>query len=55
MGYYKRHYSGKRNKIVKRSITFEEWLKKIHNLTYKDYLELNEYQQTALRLEFRGW
>ena len=35
--------------------TFEEWLKIIYNMTMEDFYKLNEYQQTALRLEYRGW
>lgn len=35
--------------------TFEEWLKIVHNMTMEDFYKLNEYQQKALRLEYRGW
>lgn len=38
-------------KKVKR--TFEEYLEIIHNMTYADYLQLNEYQQKALDIQYK--
>ncbi len=35
--------------------TFEDWLKRVHNMTMADFYNLNDYQQTALRLEYEGW
>ena len=32
-------------KTIKPKKTFTEFLKDIHNMTYEQYLELNEYQQ----------
>ena len=47
------HQKNGGNNNMKR--TFEEWLKIIHNMTMDDYYNLNEYQQTALHLEYTGW
>lgn len=41
--------------MSKRKRTFSEWLKIIHNMEMWQYYELNEYQQKALQLEYRGW
>lgn len=40
-------------KIRKPKKTFSEFLKDIHNITYEQYLELNEYQQRALDMEHK--
>ena len=34
-------------------MTFIDFLKKIHGLTYVDYLALNDYQKKALDIEYR--
>ena len=38
---------------MKAKRTFEEFLQIIHNMGYAEYLELNEYQQKALDIEYK--
>lgn len=41
---------------MRKKLSFEEWLMKIHGLTLAQYLyDLNEAQQTALDVEYNGY
>lgn len=45
--------SRKRKPPVKRKRTFEEFLRIIHNISYTDYIGLNEFQRKALEIEYK--
>lgn len=45
--------SRKRKPPVKRRRTFEEFLRIIHNISYTDYIGLNEFQRKALEIEYK--
>lgn len=34
---------------------FYNWLKRVYNMTYDDYLNLNDLQRTALHLQYKGF
>ncbi len=38
---------------MKKIRTFEDFLQIIHGMGYAEYLELNEYQQKALDIEYK--
>lgn len=46
-------FTEKEEVTMKAKRTFEEFLQIIHNMGYAEYLELNEYQQKALDIEYK--